>query len=157
MCTKDQHLSAMICGHTFHTCCIEEYATSCQSDLHNIRCPTCRKTTPEMAGLAADLLACHPMAPQETGGASASGHQPAAVVPSSSSEDGDDSEDGDEMDVDDDDAAPEEAGDEMDVDDVDAVFRGLFEASDDAADEPPVVDALPTVALVAKAKTKAKA
>ena len=111
------------------------------------------------------MFATTPMTPPQTGGSSASGHQPAAAVPipvilgSSSSEDDDEASDsaGDEMDVDDDDAATEKAGDEMDVDDDDADFLGLFEASDDAADEPPVEDALPPVAVVAKGKTKAKA
>ena len=81
MCTKDQHLTAMVCGHTFHSCCIEEYATSCKTDLANIRCPTCRKTSPELEGLAADLLAATPLTPPQTSGSSASGHQPAAAVP----------------------------------------------------------------------------
>jgi len=56
---------AMLCSHTFHECCIDEWAKSQDMTRHNIKlaCPTCKRSTDDVHGPHGALLAnSHAMA-----------------------------------------------------------------------------------------------
>ena len=48
---------AMTCGHTFHAGCLETYASIAGVSMHQLRCPSCRKSAADMAGAEAQLVA----------------------------------------------------------------------------------------------------
>lgn len=48
--------SAMTCGHTFHSACLERYVAIADVSMHQLRCPSCRKSAADMESAEQNLL-----------------------------------------------------------------------------------------------------
>ena len=53
----DDKFTSALCGHTFHTYCIDAYADAMGMTLVELPCPTCKRTGDSLADAEASLLA----------------------------------------------------------------------------------------------------